>query len=78
MPLDEVQTSHPQAVLTHSLNVPTSVYCDALRVSQLLSNLLGNAVTRGAAATPISVHAYTDDDELVISEANQGAPVLWS
>ncbi|VVO51712.1 GAF domain-containing sensor histidine kinase [Pseudomonas fluorescens] len=73
--LDEVQASHPQAIFSHSLQVPPGIYCDALRISQLLSNLLGNAVTHGAVATPISVNAYTDEDELVISVANQGAPI---
>jgi len=73
--LDEVQASHPHAIFSHTLQVPPGIYCDALRISQLLSNLLGNAVTHGAVATPISVNAYTDQDELVISVANQGAPI---
>jgi len=75
MTIDEVQTSHPHAIFSHDLQVPPGIYCDALRISQLLSNLLGNAVTHGAVATTIRVNAYTDEDELVISVANQGAPI---
>ncbi|GAB6403173.1 GAF domain-containing sensor histidine kinase [Pseudomonas sp. MHK4] len=73
--LDEVQASHPEAKLTHKLDVPTGVYCDALRISQLLSNLLGNAVTHGSTAEPIRVHAYAEGNEVVISVSNQGAPI---
>ncbi|MBV6821954.1 GAF domain-containing sensor histidine kinase [Pseudomonas sp. PD9R] len=73
--LDEVQASHPGATFTHSLNVPTGVYCDSLRISQLLSNLLGNAVTHGSTAHPISVQACAEEDEIVISVTNQGNPI---
>lgn len=69
---DEVQASYPQANLVLALDVPAGVHCDSLRISQLLSNLLGNAVTHGAAGTPINVRAYAEDDEIVISVANQG------
>ncbi|MEB2518867.1 GAF domain-containing sensor histidine kinase [Pseudomonas sp. YuFO20] len=73
--LDEVQASHPEAKLTHDLDVPTGVYCDALRISQLLSNLLGNAVTHGSTAEPIRVQAHAEGNEMVISVSNQGAPI---
>lgn len=72
---DEVQASYPQANLVLALDVPAGVHCDSLRISQLLSNLLGNAVTHGAAGTPINVRAYAEDDEIVISVANQGPPI---
>ncbi|MHC8318662.1 GAF domain-containing sensor histidine kinase [Pseudomonas sp. LB3P31] len=73
--LEEIQASHPKAQLIHSLEIPGGVYCDALRISQLLSNLLGNAVTHGSAAAPISVRVYAEADELVISVTNQGPPI---
>lgn len=73
--VDEVKASHPEANLTYGLSVPSGVYCDALRISQLLSNLLGNAVTHGSATTPIDVRAYREEDEIVISVVNQGTPI---
>lgn len=73
--LDEVQASHPKAQLIHSLDVPSGVHCDALRISQLLSNLLGNAVTHGSTAAPISVQAFAEGDEVVITVTNQGSPI---
>jgi signal transduction histidine kinase len=73
--VDEVQASHPRVSLEHALALPTGVYCDPLRLSQLLSNLLGNAVTHGSKEACISVRAYTEADEIVISVTNQGAPI---
>lgn len=75
MTLDEVQASHPHSVIRHSLQVPTGIYCDALRITQLLSNLLGNAVTHGAPTLPIEVRVFHEEDEVVISVANQGTPI---
>jgi signal transduction histidine kinase len=73
--LEEVQASHPRATFTHTLNVPSGVYCDALRISQLLSNLLGNAATHGSVHAPIVLNAYAQNDEIVISLTNQGTPI---
>lgn len=73
--VDEVQNSHPQASIHPSLVLPAGIYCDPLRISQLVSNLLGNAVTHGSKAAPIEVHAYADVDEIVISVSNQGAVI---
>ena len=75
MTLEEVQVSHPQATFIHTLDVPTGVYCDALRISQLLSNLLGNAVTHGSISEPIVLNAWAENDEFVISLTNQGTPI---
>ena len=73
--LDEIQASHPQATLIHFLDIPPGIYCDSLRLSQLLSNLLGNAVTHGSPTAPINVRASAEGDEIVISVTNQGAPI---
>lgn len=73
--LDEVQASHPQASFSHSLTLPSGIHCDPLRMGQLLSNLLGNAVTHGSVSTPIVVQAYAEANEIVISVTNQGPPI---
>lgn len=73
--LDEVQVSNPQANTVHELQVPAGVYCDSLRISQLLSNLLGNAVTHGSTAAPIVFKAYSEHNEIVLSVTNQGSPI---
>jgi signal transduction histidine kinase len=73
--LDEIATSHPQARIVQSLAIPAGVYCDPLRVGQLLSNLVGNAVTHGLISSPITVLAFTEETEIVISVTNQGPPI---
>lgn len=73
--LEEVQAAYPQAQFIDVLDVPAGVYCDPLRISQLLSNLLGNAVTHGSTAEPIVLKACAEGDEIVISLINQGAPI---
>jgi signal transduction histidine kinase len=73
--LDEVQASHPNALLNHSFQIPPGVYCDPLRITQLLSNLLGNAVTHGAASAAIDVKGWNDGDEIIICVVNQGSPI---
>ncbi|WP_392893976.1 ATP-binding protein [Pseudomonas migulae] len=75
MTLEEIQVSHPHVTIIHSLNLPAGVYCDALRISQLLSNLLGNAVTHGSTTPPIILSAYSENDEIVLSLTNQGTPI---
>mgnify|MGYP000211941096 CR=1 FL=1 len=71
----EVEVSHPDAILVDSLAVPAGIYCDALRLSQLLSNLVGNAVTHGDKTAPVHVNAWSQDGEIFISVLNQGAPI---
>ncbi|MBV4484636.1 GAF domain-containing sensor histidine kinase [Pseudomonas sp. SWRI153] len=73
--LEEIQITHPQARFAHSLELPTGIYCDPLRISQLLSNLLGNAVTHGSIAEPIVLKAFAEGNEIVISLTNQGEPI---
>jgi len=52
------------------------VHCDRIRIGQLLSNLLGNAVTHGAADKPVVVHAETRNDsfELWVGNAGEAIP----
>ncbi|WP_460118710.1 GAF domain-containing sensor histidine kinase [Pseudomonas sp. H3_G09] len=73
--LEEIQVAYPQARFVAALEVPAGVYCDPLRISQLLSNLLGNAVTHGSIAEPIVLKACAEGDEIVISLTNQGTPI---
>ena len=44
-------------------------------MSQVLSNLLSNAVSHGAAGTPVTVRAHADRDAVVFSVHNQGRPI---
>ena len=54
---------------------PRPVHCDRARIAQLLSNLVGNALTHGAPDAPVTVSASTDDSVFSLSVANKGAPI---
>jgi signal transduction histidine kinase len=48
---------------------------DGARLSQVLSNLLSNAVGHGSAGTPVTVTAQGDADQVAFSVHNQGRPI---
>jgi signal transduction histidine kinase len=49
--------------------------CDPNRLGQLLSNLVGNAITHGTKGAPIQVRIVATDEDLVISVHNTGAVI---
>jgi sigma-B regulation protein RsbU (phosphoserine phosphatase) len=71
----ELQSSSPNRTIDASFNLDQPVSCDRLRIAQLLSNLLGNALTYGAPDQPISVRATTSGNVFELSVANAGDPI---
>jgi sigma-B regulation protein RsbU (phosphoserine phosphatase) len=66
--------SSGQPILEHyALDEP--VACDHVRIGQLLSNLLGNALTHGSDDQPIRVDGHTSLGELTIAVSNGGSPI---
>jgi sigma-B regulation protein RsbU (phosphoserine phosphatase) len=58
-----------------AMDLKMPVDCDPVRMSQLLSNLLGNALTYGDPAAPVLVVAETGLQQFELSVANAGAPI---
>lgn len=58
-----------------AMDLPRPVRADPQRLGQLLSNLLGNALTHGAPGTPIRVEAADRDGTLRLAVTNQGPPI---
>ncbi|MDM0013129.1 GAF domain-containing sensor histidine kinase [Variovorax sp. J22P168] len=72
----ELREANPQREVVEQIRIDRPVHCDRGRLQQLLSNLLGNALTYGAADRPVAVSAGFEDDRwLVLSVANQGEPI---
>jgi signal transduction histidine kinase len=74
--LDQVVTElkmvWPNKVIETDYEINVPVMCDESRISQLFSNLLGNALSHGDAAYPVKVHAHTKDGEFYLSISNRG------
>lgn len=73
--VDETRAANPRLDIRDEIDIAGSVRCDQGRVQQLLSNLLGNAVTYGAPDQPIIVQVRGEADELVVSVRNGGTPI---
>ena len=63
----------------HWINVeaerPLVFDCDAKRIRQLVSNLVGNAAHHGRAGAPITVTAREEGGEFVLTVHNEGDPI---
>jgi sigma-B regulation protein RsbU (phosphoserine phosphatase) len=57
--VQELRSSSPEHQVRTSYAITHSVVCDASKIGQLVSNLLGNALTHGDSRQPIRLHAET-------------------
>jgi len=71
----ELQSTRPDRTITADFALSEPVSCDRGRMAQLLSNLLGNALTHGDDTKPVTVQATTRDGVFKLSVANSGAPI---
>jgi phosphoserine phosphatase RsbU/P len=73
--VSELRISAIDRIIETSLELSKPIECDPSRIGQLISNLLGNALTHGAKSVPVRVHAQVADDQLTIWVANGGIPI---
>ena len=73
--IEEMQAIYPQRLFELKCEEDIEGDWDQARMSQFLSNLLGNAVQHGAVRSPITVTARRDDDGVVITVHNDGAAI---
>jgi sigma-B regulation protein RsbU (phosphoserine phosphatase) len=73
--VDELRAGWPKREIQTELALPASVNCDPTRLSQLLSNLVANALTHGAADGPVRVCALLTQKGVEISVSNRGNPI---
>jgi signal transduction histidine kinase len=71
----ELQGANPDRVIRCTFEMRDKVACDRIRLAQLLSNLLTNALTHGAPDQPVEVKARSGDGAFVLSVTNQGNPI---
>ena len=73
--VSELRSIAPDRTIVANYALDRPVSCDRMRIGQLLSNLLGNALTHGAKDEPVRIDASTTDGELVIAVTNGGNPI---
>jgi signal transduction histidine kinase len=71
----ELQHVKPDRKIVADINVTRKIRCDLGRMQQVISNLIGNALTHGAPTRPVRVTANTDADEFVLQVWNDGTPI---
>ena len=71
--IDEIRQAHPERTFTSSVAITMAVSCDQYRISQLLSNLLINAVVHGSPESVVQIIIGTGDGIFHLSVANRGA-----
>ncbi|MBB6273818.1 sigma-B regulation protein RsbU (phosphoserine phosphatase) [Pedobacter cryoconitis] len=73
--IEELSITFPERIVTVDFEVKETINCDADRISQLLSNLVANALTHGSPDEPVKVIAriVLNYFELIVS--NGGKPI---
>jgi signal transduction histidine kinase len=73
--IDEVEALHPRSTLYMHTNGPLQGEWDPVRISQLLTNLLVNAVRHGSPAKPVDIILSGNESEVSIAVRNEGEPI---
>ena len=73
--IDELRSGHPERQIIAELNPVGHLSYDRTRIEQLVSNLLGNAITHGAHDVPITVTVGVVRGELELAVCNGGVPI---
>lgn len=73
--IDELRTAFPDRVIEDCLELGEPVDCDHERIAQLLSNLLGNALTHGSHSEPVRIEAVSENGKFRLSVINSGKPI---
>jgi len=73
--IDEITAAHPDREVQVDTREEQLGEWDAARISQALTNLIGNAVEHGSPATPVTVELRGDAEEVAITIHNRGAVI---
>jgi len=71
--IDELRELHPDVAIVSRLQPGITLLCDIGRLSQLLSNLLKNALVHGDAGAPVTVAIASNGGRFSIAVSNRGA-----
>jgi two-component system phosphate regulon sensor histidine kinase PhoR len=70
--VNDYEQQHPSRILFHGAAAPLLVCADAMRVEQVVSNLISNALKYAPRETPIEVSVTAADGRAVVSVRDHG------
>jgi sigma-B regulation protein RsbU (phosphoserine phosphatase) len=73
--VDELRTTMPERVIESDFRIADPVNCDRSRMGQMVSNLIGNALTHGSPDYPVRIAASTNHGMFELWVANAGEPI---
>jgi signal transduction histidine kinase len=73
--IEELRAAHADRMIALEARSQASFRLDPVRIEQVLSNLIGNALTHGAPDAPVEVGVDVGEDEAVLTVRNRG-PVI--
>jgi sigma-B regulation protein RsbU (phosphoserine phosphatase) len=73
--VDELRTASIERIIETDFAITEPVDCDRMRIGQLVSNLIGNALVHGAPDKPVRVRARTEGGTFELWVANAGEPI---
>jgi signal transduction histidine kinase len=73
--VNEIQAAHPKSWVQVDTRAEERGEWDPARLSQALSNLIGNAVQHGAEGTTVTVELRGEEDQVAIMIHNRGAAI---
>lgn len=73
----EIRSAWPERIMEIEIAFDDTemIACDPVRIGQIFSNLLSNAVTHGIAERPIRIRATIEDGFFELSVINSGEPI---
>ena len=71
--IDELRELHPEVAIVSRMQPGITLLCDVARLSQLLSNLLKNAIVHGDGTVPVLVVIGSSEGRFSIAVTNGGA-----
>ncbi|MBB5438392.1 hypothetical protein HDC92_002068 [Pedobacter sp. AK017] len=73
--ITELQLSYPDRSIETDFRLSSVVSCDGLRIAQLFSNLLGNALSHGDPEQPVKISAVTGQEIFTLCVSNFGEEI---
>jgi len=73
--VEEVKAYHPDSVMVLATTGNLEGEWDCARMSQVLTNLLGNAVQHGAPRSPVNISVRDEGSDVVLQVQNHGATI---